>query len=341
MAEFSEVKIKERIRQLSPVEFEQFVAALWELQGWTTERTTTSGDGGRDIIAERNLPFPLRLKIEVKQWCETERLSPIDLRQYAILPGDDADLAVVVTSSSIIDAARQTVTQHKIKLVDSPRLVALIHQLDAEPLLTDELAVDDWEQVRSKNHLDWTVDGLGDRDPVDAIPGIGEKYAEQLADVDIHNITDLVIADPAELAAKTDFAESRLRRWVNLAAFHAGGERTDAIDGIDQQAMLHLSEAEIYTADELIAACAKELASQTALNEQTLKNWIGAAASRDVVKTRGLPRIGEKRAAELAKVGIFTASDLVATEPDDIAEQIDLSRGFLQDLIQTAQTHQQ
>lgn len=61
MSEFDETEIFDRVHQLSWAEFERFVAALWELQGWTTEITDRAGDDGRDIVAERSVSFQMAL----------------------------------------------------------------------------------------------------------------------------------------------------------------------------------------------------------------------------------------------------------------------------------------
>lgn len=337
MGEFTETEILERIRALSGPEFERFVAALWKLQGWTTEVTDSSGDRGRDVIARRNFPFELTLKIEAKGWSEDTNISSPTIRQYSVLPGDEEDHAVVVTSSSFTEPARQSAEQNEIKLVGSTKLVKLVQKLDAEPLLTDDVAVDDWESVRSAKHLDWTVDTLGENDSVEIIQGIGEQRAEALAAAGIHTVPDLVVADVEQLVSQTPFAESRLQRWVNLAAFYRGSERPDVIDGIGQDEVEQLSKVEIYTVDELEAACPKEVAAEINLDERTLKQWVGEAAYREVDKITELSRIGSDRAEELAKAGIFTVDDLAEAEPEDVANQISLSMTFLDGLIQQAQ----
>lgn len=116
MTDFDETELLERVRKLTWREFETFVASLWELQGWTTELTESSGDDGRDIIAERNLPYEVTVKIEAKRWSEDNKIGSSDIRQYALLPGDEIDHAVVVTSSSFTDPAIRTAERHDVKL---------------------------------------------------------------------------------------------------------------------------------------------------------------------------------------------------------------------------------
>lgn len=339
MDKVSETGLLERIRNLSGREFETFVASLWELQGWTTEITDARRDGGRDIIAERNLPFELKLKIEAKGWA-SDAISGPRVRQYALLPGDDADHAVVVTSSSFTDPAKRTATRHDVKLVDSSALVQLVQTLDAEALLTDAYEVADWEQITSVKHLDWTVETPEEVEAVDVIPGIGESRAEQLADVGIDTVEDLLVASPHTLAGQTPFAESRLQRWSNLAVFYRGGERVAVLDGIGQSEVEQLSEADIYTVDDLRDACPKEIARQTDIREYTLKKWVGEAVERETTSVTELPRIGNERTKKLAKAGIFTVSDLAAAESEAVASQADIGIAFLRTLIREARNEE-
>lgn len=337
MSEFEDQTILDRIHNLDATAFERFVAALWELQGWTTERTPRSGDGGRDITAVRTIPFPLSIKIEVKGWHE-DPIRPSDVRQYSLLPGDDTDLAVMVTTATLTDAANRAATRHNLKIVNRQRLITLIEKLGAEPLLTDEFTIDDWEQVQSDNHVDWVVDDFHGGESVTSIPGIGELRAEQLATAGIHTVGDLASAAPADLAAQTGIANSRIERWVNLVAFDKGGEPICVITEIDQQAVESLAEVDIYTVTDLQDACPKELADQTGLDEWTLKQWVAEAITRDAKPVTDLPRIGAARAEELAKAGIFTVKDLAHADPDTLARHTNLSKPFLRKRIHAAQT---
>lgn len=54
-------------------------------------------------------------------------------------------------------------------------------------------------------------------EPTDVIKGIGNTYAERLADAGVETVGDLAAADPAELAEVADVSESRLERWVARA----------------------------------------------------------------------------------------------------------------------------
>lgn len=52
---------------------------------------------------------------------------------------------------------------------------------------------------------------------VETVSGIGPAYARRLMDADIVSVSDLVSADPAELAAETELSEKRIRGWQDAA----------------------------------------------------------------------------------------------------------------------------
>lgn len=56
------------MKNLTSTEFEEFVVALWTLQGYQTEVTKGSRDGGVDIIAKQTFPSEAVTHIEAKQY---------------------------------------------------------------------------------------------------------------------------------------------------------------------------------------------------------------------------------------------------------------------------------
>jgi HJR/Mrr/RecB family endonuclease len=55
------------LREIDPLEFERLVMRLWSEMGWNTRVTKASRDGGVDVIAQRDSPYPERHGIQVKR----------------------------------------------------------------------------------------------------------------------------------------------------------------------------------------------------------------------------------------------------------------------------------
>ena len=50
--------IKRRLQRMENYDFEQFVGALWERQGWDCEVSQASNDAGIDVTATKSNPYP-------------------------------------------------------------------------------------------------------------------------------------------------------------------------------------------------------------------------------------------------------------------------------------------
>lgn len=85
-----------------PRKLEEFVAATYEQDGWGVVLTPRSGDGGRDVIATRRDPTPIRLLDQCKAFSSGHVVTADDIRaMYGVLSGDlNASKAVVTTTST-------------------------------------------------------------------------------------------------------------------------------------------------------------------------------------------------------------------------------------------------
>jgi predicted RecB family nuclease len=101
-----------------------------------------------------------------------------------------------------------------------------------------------------------------------------------------------------------------------------------------------LAEVDIFTVDNLADACAKDVASQTDLTEDTLKKWIGDAVQRDMTPVNDLPEIGDARGEQLAMIGVFTANDLANASPERIASLTELAEHQVKKWVQEAANQQ-
>ncbi|PSQ15896.1 hypothetical protein BRD00_12855 [Halobacteriales archaeon QS_8_69_26] len=71
----------------------------------------------------------------------------------------------------------------------------------------------------------------GEVEPVGSVPGIDEDASVQLAVAGVATVDELVAADPADLAGRTDFPESTIREWIDAA----GPESPGTDDGPGQR----------------------------------------------------------------------------------------------------------
>lgn len=73
-------------------------------------------------------------------------------------------------------------------------------------------------------------------------------------------------------------------------------------------------------------------------SESTLKKWVGDAVYRDaeIKYVDSLEGIGEKSARKLARVGIFTVSDIEESDIDNIEEMTNLSKHQIKERVQRA-----
>ena len=65
---------REKIKRMSPRDFEFFVADIFEKLGFSVKITQATRDGGKDIIATKADPIPYTLIIECKHWGENHKV---------------------------------------------------------------------------------------------------------------------------------------------------------------------------------------------------------------------------------------------------------------------------
>jgi len=104
---------------LSPVEFEQFVAKVWNNMGWQTELTARSNDGGIDIIAKKSDIHSEKAVIQVKKYQSGNKIGRPDIQQYDTLRRQEpnVDFVVVVTTSNFTKNAKQLAEGLNVKLI--------------------------------------------------------------------------------------------------------------------------------------------------------------------------------------------------------------------------------
>lgn len=122
--------IRTRLQEIDPYEFEDFVAELWQEEGWDTTVSQGSNDMGVDVIAEKKGTINQKLAIQAKRYSDGNKVGRPKVQQYHSLKEQDtdADAAVVVTTSSFTDKARLWAHEHNVKLVNGDDLVDMLRK---------------------------------------------------------------------------------------------------------------------------------------------------------------------------------------------------------------------
>jgi restriction system protein len=108
----------ELIHDLSPRQFEEFVADLYRKHGFAVELTPTSRDGGVDLYAVRYEAFGSYLTVvDCKQFASHR---PVEVRLvrelYGVVQDKGASAGVLATTSSFTAGAREFQERHKYRL---------------------------------------------------------------------------------------------------------------------------------------------------------------------------------------------------------------------------------
>lgn len=115
--------------QFDPYDFEEFVAGLWEANGYTTHVRKGSGDRGIDIEATKGDKKEL---IQVKLYSPGNKIGSGDVRKYATLYQQvpEADDVVIATSSSFTSEAEKLAEDLDVLLIDGQTLGSMFAQSD-------------------------------------------------------------------------------------------------------------------------------------------------------------------------------------------------------------------
>lgn len=120
---------RERVKHMSSREFEEFVGALFEKMGYRVKITQRTRDGGRDIIATKEDPFPFTLIVECKHWGEDHKVDVSVVRSvYGVQAAEQVNKSIIVTSSKFTRDARKFAEAQKemMTLWDMDDLLELI-----------------------------------------------------------------------------------------------------------------------------------------------------------------------------------------------------------------------
>jgi hypothetical protein len=108
---------RDRLLDLSPREFEEFIAGIWNRFGYAVELTARTRDGGRDVVAIRKAESEVRYIIECKRYAEAEKVGVALVRAlYGVKTHEGATKAFLATTSSFTRGAIEFWDSHQWEL---------------------------------------------------------------------------------------------------------------------------------------------------------------------------------------------------------------------------------
>ena len=107
-----------------PLEFEYFIAGLYEAMGYSAEVTHGSHDGGKDIILSKGKKSYV---VEVKLYEQENKISREKIQKlHSAMIDTDANGAIFVTTSDFTKEALAYADKHNIVTVNGTKLSKLI-----------------------------------------------------------------------------------------------------------------------------------------------------------------------------------------------------------------------
>jgi restriction system protein len=85
---------------MSPRDFEEFVAGCYDQDGYTVTLTPSSGDLGRDVIAEKRGVGTIRVLDQVKQYKPGHLVTAEEVRAFLFVAGEDRATKCFITTTS-------------------------------------------------------------------------------------------------------------------------------------------------------------------------------------------------------------------------------------------------
>jgi HJR/Mrr/RecB family endonuclease len=125
---WSTIQALEQIGELTPDEFEAFVAVLFREMGYQAQVSGQSGDHGVDIVLRS--PEGSREIVQCKRWAQKNIGEPIVRDFYGTLSADEeAELGYLITTSSFTQAAIEWAENKPIELINGDALVEMIEEM--------------------------------------------------------------------------------------------------------------------------------------------------------------------------------------------------------------------
>jgi len=121
-------RYRQRLTELSPEAFEDFIGDLWAHEGWATEVTQARADRGIDVKATRGGVAQQTALIQAKRYRGDNKVRPADVREYAGVRQRerDADMMVLVTTGAATSGAREEAAELNVELIEGDELARRI-----------------------------------------------------------------------------------------------------------------------------------------------------------------------------------------------------------------------
>lgn len=129
---------------LTPREFEAFLAELWGRRGWETRVLPPGRDAGVDVVGEQHDPYYRKLVIQAKRYQLGNKVGAPQVREYASLKRQEgADEVVVATTSEFTSGAIDLAEQLNVKLIDGETLVKMANDETVAAAAPESNSTDD------------------------------------------------------------------------------------------------------------------------------------------------------------------------------------------------------
>jgi hypothetical protein len=114
---------------LNPYQFEQLTGMIFAEEGWKVSPTKQTRDGGKDIIAQKEIDNKLTVAyIQAKRYAEQNKVGISEVKEFvATVAGDKVDTGYMVTTSYFSKPAKQWLHNKgtdiaTVELIDRPKL---------------------------------------------------------------------------------------------------------------------------------------------------------------------------------------------------------------------------
>jgi len=134
----------ESLRATPWKQFEFLVAEAFRRQGYEIEYSMNRGtDGGVDLTLRREGRTSL---VQCKQWKVFSVGAPVLREMFGLMTAEHVDEAIIVTSGKFTRDALDFAAGNPIRLIDGPRLLALVQSVQAMPPAHPSAAVTTQDQ---------------------------------------------------------------------------------------------------------------------------------------------------------------------------------------------------